>query len=120
MSSTPGVAAAIGEPGIFPLFGDPDITYAVGRQHAVDQTREILREGRDVAIDTESFGLGLKALDMKCVQIANAHPTLTALPCWIPGTRCRLTSSARPSASRRTSGCTTPLTTSRSSPTITC
>ena len=73
MSSTPGVAAAIGEPGIFPLFGDPDITYAVGRQHAVDQTREILREGRDVAIDTESFGLGLKALDMKCVQIANAH-----------------------------------------------
>lgn len=73
MTSTPGVPAVIGEPGIFPLFGDPDITYAVGRQHAVDQLREILREGRDIAIDTESFGLGRAGLDMKCVQISNAH-----------------------------------------------
>lgn len=73
MTSIPGVPAVIGEPGIFPLFGDPDITYAVGRQHAIDQFREILREGRDVAIDTESFGLGRDGYDLKCVQVANRH-----------------------------------------------
>jgi DNA polymerase I len=73
MTSTPGVPAVVGEPGIFPLFGDPGITYAIGRQHAIDQLREILREGKDIALDTESFGLGRDGYDLKCVQIANSR-----------------------------------------------
>lgn len=73
MTSTPGVPAKIAEPGVFPLFGDPDITYAVGRQHAIGQFREILREGRDIAVDTESFGLGRAGWDLKCVQVANRN-----------------------------------------------
>lgn len=73
MTSTPGVPAVIASPGVYPLFGDPDITYAIGRVHAVDQLREILREGKDVALDTESFGLGRDGYNLKCVQIANRN-----------------------------------------------
>lgn len=73
MTSQPGVPARIADPGTFPLFGDPSLTYAVGRDAATGQFREILREGRTIAVDTESFGLGRAALDLKCVQVANAH-----------------------------------------------
>jgi len=73
MTSTPGVPARVEEQGIFPLFGDPGITYAVGREAAIEQFREILREGREVAVDTEGFGLGRVGWDLKCVQVANGH-----------------------------------------------
>lgn len=73
MASTPGVPARVAEEGIFPLFGDPNITYAVGRDAAIEQFREILREGKEVAVDTEGFGLGRVGWDLKCVQIANGH-----------------------------------------------
>lgn len=73
VTSIPGVPAAVAETGIFPLFGDPGITYAVGREAATEQFREILREGRDIAVDTEGFGLGRVGWDLKCVQVANAH-----------------------------------------------
>lgn len=73
VTSQPGVPARVEEQGIFPLFGDPGITYAVGRDAATEQFREILREGKTIAVDTEGFGLGRTGWDLKCVQVANGH-----------------------------------------------
>jgi len=55
--------------GRFPLMGDMHTVYAVGRTAAVDLAREITLSTDTVSVDTEGYGLGRDALDLKCVQI---------------------------------------------------
>lgn len=67
--------------GIFTLTQEPPTTYAVG---PVEWTRpalkEILRTTRALSVDIETFGLGRDALDIKCVQMGNAHTAVVLDP----------------------------------------
>lgn len=58
--------------GTFRFPGAVGATYAVGRTPAVDVLRAIRRTTDTLSVDTETFGLGTDALDLKCVQIGTA------------------------------------------------
>jgi DNA polymerase I len=47
----------------------PNTYYTVGRQEAIEEIRRIRSTTHTIAVDTESYGLGLNALDLKCVQM---------------------------------------------------
>lgn len=55
--------------GTFPFPAAIGARYSVGREPAVDHLREIRSTTGTLSIDTETFGLGPDAFDLKCVQI---------------------------------------------------